>query len=66
MNKLSEFHDLFYSEVLKPHQRGWLNSILGPDDVFILGSRRIGKSFVSSYAAVVLALGHDDRPAAER
>ena len=65
MNKLSEFHDLFYSEVLKPHQRGWLNSILGPDDVFILGSRRIGKSFVSSYAAVILALGHDDRPAAD-
>ena len=65
MTKLDEFHDLFYNEVLKPHQRVWLDLILGEDDIFILGSRRIGKSFVSSYAAVVLALGHDSRPAAD-
>ena len=59
MTKLAEFHNVFYEKVLKPYQRAWLNAMLD-GDTFILGSRRIGKSFLTSYASILLAAGYKD------
>jgi len=56
---LSEFHNKFHDKVLKPYQRVWLDAILD-GDTFILGSRRLGKSFLTSYAAILLAAGYRD------
>ena len=59
MSDLAQFHEKFYDAVLKSYQRTWLDAILD-GDTFILGSRRLGKSFLTSYAAILLAAGYRD------
>jgi len=56
MSNLANFHKYFYNNVLRPYQQEWLEAMLD-GDTFILGSRRIGKSFLTSYAAILLAAG---------
>ena len=59
MNNLSDFHKVFYNKVLKQHQKAWLEAMLD-GDAFILGARRIGKSFLTSYVSLLLAAGYKD------
>jgi len=59
-NNLSQFHKTFYNKVLRSYQRAWLEAMLD-GDTFILGSRRIGKSFLTAYCSLLLANGYKDK-----
>lgn len=59
-NSLSVFHKTFYNKVLRSYQRAWLEAMLD-GDTFILGSRRIGKSFLTAYCSLLLANGYKDQ-----
>lgn len=56
MSNLNNLYNELYNTKLESHQREWLDSMLGGDTV-ILGARRIGKTFVSALAAVLLGCG---------
>lgn len=55
----AKYHKLFRNRVLRKYQRDWLDGALH-GNVFILGSRQIGKTYLLSYLAFLLAAGYRD------
>lgn len=57
MLSVTDYHRFVSENVLRPFQRDIFDAVMETPRVGVLGARQIGKSYIISYAAVVLGLG---------
>jgi len=62
MLSVTDYHQFVSENVLRPFQREIFDAIMSGPRVGVLGARQIGKSYIISYAAVVLGLGTTQIP----